>query len=87
MLLFNIKNLISEITPEYRIEFDKKVKKFRKHYSMNIVDKKLEIFINRESLFYDAYNEIMKKTPIELKKRISINYIGEEGIDAGGLLR
>jgi len=43
--------------------------------------------INRADLFFNAYNQIMGKTSTELKKKIRIKYIGEEGIDAGGLLR
>jgi len=46
-----------------------------------------KIYIDRKSLFYDAYAQIMNKTPFELKKGFSIKYIGEEGVDAGGLLR
>jgi len=80
-------NLISEITPEYRIEFDKKVKRFRNRNSMVINKTKLDIFINRENLFYDAYNQIMSKSPLELRNKLCITYLGERGIDLGGLLR
>eukprot|EP00833_Pecoramyces_ruminatium_P009760 jgi/Orpsp1_1/1183792/evm.model.c7180000086732.1 len=45
------------------------------------------IDIHRNNLFYDAYNGIMNKSLQELKKQLKIKYIGEEGIDAGGLLR
>jgi len=46
-----------------------------------------KIFIDRKSLFYDAYDQIMNKSPYELKKNLCIKYKNELGIDAGGLLR
>ena len=67
-------NLISVITPEYRIEFDKKIKLFRNQYKMNMYNADLEIFINRKNLFYDTYDQIMNKTPFELKKKLHIKY-------------
>jgi len=80
-------NLISDITPEYRIEFDEKVKKLRNHHEMHIFKANLEITIDRKNLFYDTYYQIMNKNPFELKKRLIITFKEEEGIDFGGLLR
>jgi len=60
---------------------------FRNRYNMYIYNPNLEIFINRKTLFYDAYYQFMNKSPQELKRRLYIKYIGEEGVDAGGLLR
>jgi len=54
---------------------------------MNINDTDLKIFINRKSLFYDAYDQIMNKSPHDLKNRLRIIYKEEKGMDAGGLLR
>jgi len=54
---------------------------------MGINDLKLYISINRKSLFYDAYDQIINESPYELKKKLRIKYIEESGIDAGGLLR
>ncbi|ORX67732.1 HECT-domain-containing protein [Anaeromyces robustus] len=51
------------------------------HYGENRLE------INRNNIFDDAYSFIMNKTPSELKKRLKIKYIGESGLDAGGLLR
>jgi len=77
----------SDITPRYRIEFDKKVKRLRNRHAMNVFNKNLELIIDRKYLFIDAYEQIMNKNPYELKNRLSIKYKGEEGLDAGGLLR
>jgi len=54
---------------------------------MYIYNSKLEIIIGRKSLFYDAYDQIMNKSPLELKKRLRIKYIGEDSVDDGSLLR
>jgi len=54
---------------------------------MNFVDANIIIEINRNNLFNDAFNGIMSQSPEELKKRLRIKYIGEEGLDASGLLR
>jgi len=80
-------NLKSEITPEYKIKFDKKVKKFRNQYTALMYNNIVDIFIDRKNLFFDAYDQIMSKSPAELKTILNIKFKGEEGIDAGGLLR
>jgi len=47
----------------------------------------LKIEINRDKLFEDAYRIIMSYTPNELKQKLQIKFIGEEGLDYGGLKR
>jgi len=69
------------------MKFNKKVRKLRSREIMSTYSSKLELFIDRKTLFSDAYDQIMNKEYYELKKRLCIKYIGEEGIDAGGLLR
>jgi len=69
------------------MEFDKKVKKFRNQYTLCMYNNIVDIFVDRKNLFFDAYDQIMSKNPVELKTILNIKYKGEEGIDAGGLLR
>jgi len=54
---------------------------------MKVIDDHTDILINRKSVFNDAFNIVMFTSPEELKKRLVIKYIGENGIDVGGLLR
>jgi len=54
---------------------------------MKFPDSNTFLEIDRKNIFRDAFNEIMDKSPQELKKRLSIIYKKEEGVDAGGLLR
>lgn len=43
--------------------------------------------IRRNNLFEDSYSEIMGKTPEDLKKRLMIQFDGEDGLDYGGVSR
>jgi len=85
----NIENsaLKNKITPEYKIRFENKINQLRSLNEMKILDSTTLIQVNRNNLFSNAYNGIMGKSPEELKKRLKVKYIDEEGIDAGGLLR
>jgi len=77
----------SNISPEYSIEFENKVKQLRSMNEMKVTEANTMLFINRDNLFHDAFNSIMSKSPEELKKRLRVEYVGESGLDAGGLLR
>jgi hypothetical protein len=84
----NESNISKEIiTPNYRINFENKVKQLRNESSMKIGNFETLIFINRENLYNEAFDNIMNKSASSLKGRLKIKYTGEEGIDAGGLLR
>ncbi len=54
---------------------------------MALDNSSIEIQIDRNNLINDAFDGIMLKSPQELKRKLKINYVGEEGIDVGGLLR
>eukprot|EP00833_Pecoramyces_ruminatium_P008616 jgi/Orpsp1_1/1182648/evm.model.c7180000082111.1 len=76
-----------KITPEYKILFEEKVRRLRLKREMKIFNGNTSIFVNRKSIFNDAFNCVMNKSPVDLKRRLKITYQNEEGIDAGGLLR
>jgi len=79
--------LKSEITPEYKIEFENKINQLRSLNDMNFKNSNLIIEVDRNDIFKDAFNGIMIKSSEELKKRLRIVFKGEDGVDAGGLLR
>ncbi|OUM58495.1 hypothetical protein PIROE2DRAFT_47930 [Piromyces sp. E2] len=54
---------------------------------MQVVDIKKHITIQRNELLNDAYHTIMMSSPEELKRKLIVSYVGEEGVDAGGLLK
>ncbi|GAA5978585.1 hypothetical protein JCM10908_004413 [Rhodotorula pacifica] len=45
------------------------------------------IIVRRTSLFEDAFAEVMRSSPEELKKRLMVSFKGEEGVDFGGVSR
>jgi len=59
----------------------------RSQEEMNTYNANLELVIDRKNLFRDAYDQIMNKSPLDLKRRLHIRYKEEEGLDIGGLLR
>uniref|UniRef100_A0A7I4AEX4 HECT-type E3 ubiquitin transferase n=1 Tax=Physcomitrium patens TaxID=3218 RepID=A0A7I4AEX4_PHYPA len=72
------------------IDFDNKRAYFRsrirqqheqQHYSP------LRICVRRAYVLEDSYNQLRMRTPDELKGRLTVQFQGEEGIDAGGLTR
>jgi len=76
------------ISANYKVRFERKVAELRSQNSMRMrEDEHTQILINRNNLFNDAYQEIMRRLPDDMKNRLSIEYEGEEGVDCGGLLR
>jgi len=45
----------------------------------------LVLVVRRESLVADAVYQLTRRTPAELKKPLRIKFVGEEGVDAGGV--
>jgi len=47
----------------------------------------LAVHVKREHVFEDSFRELHRRSPEEWKNRFYIVFEGEEGQDAGGLLR
>ncbi|BGO89339.1 hypothetical protein NBRC10512_001746 [Rhodotorula toruloides] len=45
------------------------------------------LIVRRANLFEDAFGEVMKYSPEDLKKRLMVTFKGEEGVDFGGVSR
>lgn len=43
--------------------------------------------VKRQSVFEDSFNKLRSKTPAEMRAKLSVAFVGEEGIDAGGVSR
>jgi len=76
-----------EAIHEYKILFENKVNQLQLLNEMKIMNSFTFIEIKRNNIFNDAFNSIMSKSPQELKNKLIIIFKGEEGVDAGGLLR
>lgn len=82
-----IPSALDENVPQYKRDFRRKFIYFKSQPRMKQINGTLKLEIKRESLFEDAYRIIMGCTPNELKQRLNIKFIGEEGLDYGGLSR
>lgn len=47
----------------------------------------MRIKVHRNAIFEESYNQLHHRTADEMRGRITVTFYGEEGIDAGGLLR
>ncbi|XP_028966633.1 E3 ubiquitin-protein ligase HUWE1 [Galendromus occidentalis] len=72
------------------LDFDVKRKYFRTELEKTDVSGRREdvaIHVKRELVFEDSYRELHRRPPEDWKNRLYIVFEGEEGQDAGGLLR
>jgi E3 ubiquitin-protein ligase HUWE1 len=47
----------------------------------------LRITVRRRDVFQDSFEQLRYKTTEEMRRRLTVSFVGEEGIDAGGLTR
>lgn len=47
----------------------------------------LRLAVKRSSVFEDSFNKLRSKSPQEMRGKLSVAFVGEEGIDAGGVSR
>ncbi|KAI9326056.1 ubiquitin-protein ligase [Zopfochytrium polystomum] len=73
--------------PQYKRDFRRKLVYFRSQPAMRTSPGQCHITVRRNNIFEDAYAEIMRHHPSDLKKRLFIRFHGEDGLDYGGLSR
>lgn len=72
------------------LDFDVKRRYFRQELEQmeeGFRREDLIIHVRREHVFEDSYRELYRRSPEEMKANLYITFDGEEGQDAGGLLR
>ena len=72
------------------LDFDVKRRYFRtelERADAGIRREDLAVHVKREQVFEDSYRDLHRRIPEEWKNRFYIVFEGEEGQDAGGLLR
>lgn len=47
----------------------------------------VKITVSRNNVFEDSFQEIMRKNAVDLRRRLYIQFRGEEGLDYGGVAR
>ena len=78
---------LDQNVPQYKRDFRRKVIYFRSQPASRILPGQCHIKVRRDHIFEDSYQEIMRQTPEDLKKRLMIKFDGEEGLDYGGVSR
>lgn len=78
---------LDQNVPQYKRDFRRKVIYFRSQPALRILAGQCHIKVRRDHIFEDSYQEIMRQTPEDLKKRLMIKFDGEEGLDYGGVSR
>lgn len=78
---------LDQNVPQYKRDFRRKVIYFRSQPALRILPGQCHIKVRRDHIFEDSYQEIMRQSPEDLKKRLMIKFEGEEGLDYGGVSR
>ncbi|KAJ8655426.1 hypothetical protein O0I10_008919 [Lichtheimia ornata] len=78
---------LDQNVPQYKRDFRRKLIYFRSQPALRPVPGQCHIKVRREHIFEDAYAEIMRQAPADLRKRLMIKFDGEDGLDYGGLSR
>lgn len=78
---------LDQNVPQYKRDFRRKLIYFRSQPALRPVPGQCHIKVRRDHIFEDAYAEIMRQVPADLKKRLMIKFEGEDGLDYGGLSR
>ncbi|CAI4221682.1 unnamed protein product [Auanema sp. JU1783] len=74
-------------TIPYSRDYKRKVEYLRSKLPRAGSNGKCDLIINRETVFEDSYRQIMEKSPSELRNKLWIEFIGETGLDYGGVTR
>ncbi|KAI1726866.1 HECT-domain (ubiquitin-transferase) domain-containing protein [Ditylenchus destructor] len=67
--------------------FKFKIAQFRYLCLSNGVPNHVKISVSRANLFEDSFQEIMRKNAVDLRRRLYIQFKGEDGLDYGGIAR
>ncbi|KAI9276603.1 hypothetical protein BY458DRAFT_505502 [Sporodiniella umbellata] len=78
---------LDQNVPQYKRDFRRKLIYFRSQPALRPVPGQCHIKVRRDHIFEDAYAEVMRQVPADLKKRLMIKFDGEDGLDYGGLSR
>ncbi|KRZ73627.1 NEDD4-like E3 ubiquitin-protein ligase WWP2 [Trichinella papuae] len=67
--------------------FSSKISRFRYKCMSNSLSNYVKISVSRDDVLEDSLSEVMRKNPLDLRRRLFINFKGEEGLDYGGIAR
>jgi E3 ubiquitin-protein ligase NEDD4 len=78
---------LDDSAPQYKRDYRRKVVYFRSQPKMRVLAGKCEIKVRRTRVLEDSYGAVMALTAEELKRRLMVNFEGEDGLDYGGVGR
>ena len=67
--------------------FRTRVESIRSNGGLTSIQPALRINVRRHEVFIDSFHQLRHRPGSELRGRLAIHFSGEEGVDAGGLLR
>ncbi len=78
---------LDENVPQYKRDYRRKLIYFRSQPAMRLQPDICQIKVRRSHIFEDSYAEIMRQPASDLKRRLMVQFDGEEGLDFGGVSR
>lgn len=78
---------LDQNVPQYKRDFRRKLIYFRSQPALRATAGQCHVKVRRDHIFEDSYQEVMRQSPADLKKRLMIKFDGEEGLDYGGVSR
>ena len=73
--------------PEYKRTFQQKLAFFRSQPELRVQKGQTFIDVTRENVFMDSFEQFMQHSPEDLRRKLTIRFDGEEGLDYGGVAR
>ncbi|KAJ7505267.1 hypothetical protein B0H11DRAFT_1851467 [Mycena galericulata] len=78
---------VEDGAPQYKRDYRRKVVYFRSQPKMRVLNGKCEVKVRRTRVLEDSYGAVMALTAEDLKRRLMVNFEGEDGLDYGGVGR
>lgn len=78
---------VDDNAPQYKRDYRRKVVYFRSQPKMRVLPGKCELKLRRTRVLEDSYSAVMALTGEDLKRRLMVNFEGEDGLDYGGVSR
>ncbi|PPQ91659.1 hypothetical protein CVT25_012872 [Psilocybe cyanescens] len=78
---------LDDNAPQYKRDYRRKVVYFRSQPKMRVLAGKCEVKVRRTRVLEDSYGAVMALTGEDLKRRLMVNFEGEDGLDYGGVSR
>ncbi|KAJ6508748.1 hypothetical protein C8R45DRAFT_968578 [Mycena sanguinolenta] len=78
---------VDDSAPQYKRDYRRKVVYFRSQPKMRVLQGKCDIKVRRAHVLEDSYTAVMALSSEDLKRRLMVNFDGEDGLDYGGVGR